>query len=218
VKIYLLLIDHERHFFYSDIDDEPEFDEHEPPESTREHSGLRAWAQRQLKKLQDEWNHANHGPMQWMRRLWDWLHSFSHPDEAMLARLRTAKRIHLHHPASLAEEKVNEIWYGYLGQQWRRHWAWLAINGTVAPFTIPLALLPGPNVIGFWFLYRTIHHAAVVWGLSRVRRGVIETEYHAVEQLDVPVSHDPSGKTSHPALRSEASDLGDHVARQRSSR
>jgi hypothetical protein len=88
------------------------------------------------------------------------------------------------------------------------------INGTIAPFTIVLALLPGPNVIGYWFLYRAIHHMLVVWGIGRVRRAVVVTEYRAIEQLDIPVASDASGKSSHPALRAEASALDEHVARR----
>ena len=87
--------------------------------------------------------------------------TLTHPDEAMLARLRSARRIDLYHPASRAGDEIHAIWRGYLSQQWWRHLLWFSFNGVVSvPTIVILWILPGPNLIGYWFAYRAIHHAA----------------------------------------------------------
>ena len=116
----------------------------------------------------------------WMRRAWDWLHTLVRPDEAMLARLRRLARIKLHHPAARSEVDVRASWRNYLARQWRRHFFWLVFNAVIAPAAALLSILPGPNVIGFWFAYRAIHHGIVVWGITRARRNLIPIELHPV--------------------------------------
>ena len=76
-------------------------DSSEPPPS-----GLRGWIQTELLKFKSAWKHPESGAVRWMRRAWDWLHSWTHPDEAMLARLWTARTIDLYHPAARPADEV----------------------------------------------------------------------------------------------------------------
>jgi hypothetical protein len=154
-----------------------------------------------------------------MRRSWDWLHSWAHPDELMLARLRTARTIDLHHPAARPGDEVRALWQGYLGQQWRRHLVWLVFNGSIAPPAIAILwILPGPNLIGYWFAYRAIHHLLVVWGIRRVRRAVIPTELYPSTALNELIERDNEGKATHAALDGATELLDEHVAWHDSSR
>jgi hypothetical protein len=219
VKIYLLLIDHERFFFYWDPSDASSDwgeadDSTEPPRS-----GVRGWVQAKFHKFSSAWNQPHSLAMRWMRRAWDWLHTWGHPDEAMLARLWKARTIDLHHPAARPGDEVRELWQGYLGQQWRRHLVWLIFNGTIAPPAIAILwILPGPNLIGYWFAYRAIHHLLVVGGIRRVRRKVIATELHPVRELDTLIERDDFGKATHPAIGYGAALLEEHLAWHESSR
>jgi hypothetical protein len=213
VKIYLLLIDHERFFFYAD-ESEASHDVGEGNDpSGPPRSGVRGWLHHHYLRFKSAWQHADSGAMLWVRRTWDWLHSLAHPDEAMLARLRSGRTIELHHPMSRPGDEVSAIWRDYLTQQWRRHLIWLSINAVIAPVALAtLWPLPGPNLIGYWFAYRAIHHALVVTGIRRVRRGVIRTELHPVAALDVPIEYHAEGKARHAALDGAAVRLGEHVA------
>jgi hypothetical protein len=148
----------------------------------------------------------------WVRRVWDWLHTLIRPDEPMLARLRSARRIKLHHPAARSEAHVLGEWQSYLTRQGRRHYLWLGVNALITPFATVLAVLPGPNVIGIWFAYRTVHHMIVVWGISRAQRNQIPMELEPVESLDQPVSHDGEGKARHAALEGADEKLDRHVS------
>ena len=99
----------------------------------------------------------------------------------MLVRLRSARRIELHHPASRSAEEVRRLWREYLDHRWWRHVLWMSANALVAPRPcLMLWILPGPNVIGYWFAYRAVHHALIVWGIRRVRRGAVELELRPV--------------------------------------
>ena len=95
---------------------------------------------------------------------------------------------------------VHAIWTDYLNKQWWRHLAWLIVNGTIAPFTLLLFPLPGPNLIGYWFAYRAVHHTLVVWGIRRVLRKSTPTELHPVVALDLPIERDGDCNVGHSAL------------------
>ena len=163
-------------------------------------SGIRKWIHDRLEKFKAAWQDAGSGALYWMRRAWDWLHTLVRPDEAMLARLWSARRIKLHHPAARSEVDVRANWRNYLDRQWRRHLFWLVFNAVITPPSVILAVLPGPNLIGFWFAYRAIHHVIVVWGITRAQRNLVPTELHPLESLDLPIEHDDDGKARHAAL------------------
>ena len=130
----------------------------------------------------------------------------------MLVRLRSARRIDLNHPASRPADEVRTLWGAYLTHRWWRHLLWMTLNGLIAPFTVVFAVLPGPNVIGYWFAYRAIHHTLIVWGLRRVRNGRIPVDLHALASLDRPIEVDEAGKSKHDALDGQAELLDEHVA------
>jgi Mitochondrial K+-H+ exchange-related len=211
LNIYLLSIDHARFFFFSDeseashdLDDAA--DASKPPPT-----GVYGWIRARSTRFKSAWKHADSGALLWMRRSWDWLHTWEHPDEAMLARLWSDRRIDLHHPSARSADDVRAIWADYLKRQGGRHLVWLIINGLIAPIAALFAILPGPNLIGYWFAYRAIHHSLVVWGIRRVQRNRIATELHPIAALDLPIERDRDGKTVHAALGGAAAGLAGHV-------
>ena len=210
MKIYLLLLDDARFFFFSDESEAAHENPDNPVDPPR--TGLSGWFHARYTRFRIAWQHADSGALLWMRRVWDWLHSWTHPDEAMLARLWSARIVDLRYPASRREDDVRAIWSGYLRQQWRRHLVWLVLNGLIAPFAFLLFVLPGPNLIGYWFAYRAIHHTLVVWGIGRVQRNKAPTELHPIAALDLPIERDGDGKSSHVALTGSATRLDEHVA------
>jgi hypothetical protein len=212
VKIYLLLIDDARFFFYSDESEASDDNDHNDDSSGPRRSGVRGWVLAKYDRFRSAWEHADSGALHWMRLSWDWLHSWTHPDEAMLARLWSARTVELYHPAARRGDEVRAIWMDYLRQQWRRHLVWLIVNAVIAPISVLFAILPGPNLIGYWFAYRAIHHSLVVWGIRRVRRDKIPTELHPTRALDLPVEIGKDGKPAHAALADRATGLDMHMA------
>jgi hypothetical protein len=207
VKIYLLLIDHARFFFYADESAGSDDRDHSDDSLTARRTSVRGWILAKYDRFRSAWQHADSGALQWMRQLWDWLHTWTHPDEAMLARLWSARRVDLHHPATRGGDEVVAVWKDYLRQQWRRHFVWLVVNSVIAPISLLFAILPGPNLIGYWFAYRAVHHALVIWGIRRVQRNTMPTELHPIEALDLPVEVGPDGKHTHAALAGRGTGL-----------
>jgi hypothetical protein len=210
VKVYLLFVDDEECFFYSD---ESEIDDFEAEASAPPVSSWRGWLEDRRLRFQNAWHHSETGLAGWARRNWDWLHSFFHPDESLLVRLRATKRVDLHHPTSRQRDAVAETWRGYLGRKWRSHLVWLSVNSIIAAVTLVLLWpLPGPNLIGYWFAYRAIHHWLIVCGLGAVRKGRTPTRFHAETSLDQPIERDRNGKVRHAAIKGRGIRLDDYVS------
>ena len=199
MKVYLLSIDNRRFFFYADAAAAREEDDRAEPSAPP--TGVWGRLQERYHKIKSTGERSDSWIVQWTRRSWDWLHSWSHPDESMLVRLRSTRRIDLHHPAARPADEVRALWTDYLNHRWWRHLLWMTANGLVAPFALAtLWILPGPNLIGYWFAYRAVHHALIVWGIRRVRRERIDLDLHPVAELDWPIAVDDAGKASHAAL------------------
>ncbi len=89
----------------------------------------------------------------------------------------------------------------------------MSANAVVAPPALALLWpLPGPNVIGYWFAYRAIHHALIVLGIRRLCRDEVAIELCPRDELDRPIERDENGKARHVALDGEATHLDEHVA------
>ena len=212
VKIYLLSIDNRRFFFYADESEAEREEGDGPGAASPRTSGLWGWLHDHYERFKSAWERSEARVAVWTRRAWDWAHSWTHPDESMLVRLRSARRLELHHPASRHGPEVSVLWRDYLNHRWWRHLLWLSVNSIVAPFTLLLVPLPGPNVIGYWFTYRAIHHALIVWGIRRVRKGRIPLDLYPLTSLDRPIERDDTGKAKHAALDGDAAQLDEHVA------
>jgi Mitochondrial K+-H+ exchange-related len=212
VKVYLLTIDNRRFFFYADASEAAREDEGIAEPSVPPAAGFWGRLQDRYHQFKSTWEHSDSRIAQWTRRSWVWLHSWSHPDESMLVRLRSARRIDLHHPTSHSATKVRALWVDYLNHRWWRHLLWMSLNGVIAPFTIVFAILPGPNVIGYWFAYRAIHHSLIVWGIRRVRAGRIRVDLHALAWGEAGDERGEGGEARHAALDGDAAELDEHVA------
>ena len=208
MKVYLLLVNDEEFFFYSDDSEADESREDDPAPL----SGVRGWLQKRWYRVQKVFHEADAGVARWARRCWDWLHSLTRPDESMLVRLRSTRHVDLQHPASRAEEDVARIWHDYLARRWRAHAVCLSYNTIIAPAALALLWpLPGPNLIGYWFAYRAVHHWLILRGIRSVRKGRIATRYHADTTLDQPVQRDPEGKARHAAVNGSGDRLDDYL-------
>ena len=176
LKLHLVKVDPQngRGVFY------PEPPTDDEAETTQHHRGVRGWAESTFRRFREKWQHSHGKAAETTRRVWAWLHKRTHPDEPLLARLRSAGSIELTYPTSLTGTAVaRSSWCELLARSRRRHAFWLVANSLVAPLSIVLAPLPGPNILGYWFVYRAIHHWLILVGLRRVRNGRIPTRFLA---------------------------------------
>jgi hypothetical protein len=102
-------------------------------------------------------------------RVLAWLLRLIHADESMLRHLRTATSVDLLHPPELPPQQARELWSSMLRRGRRRHVFWLVVDAVIAPLSIVLAPLPGPNVVGYWILFRVVCHWLAFRGAARAQ-------------------------------------------------
>jgi hypothetical protein len=104
------------------------------------------------------------------RRALAWLSRRREPDEPLLRALRSATSLDLHHPSNLTPKKARREWRHYLARRRNTHFFRAGIDLALAALSLPLMILPGPNVVGFWFLWRSGLHGLIVLGTRRALR------------------------------------------------
>jgi Mitochondrial K+-H+ exchange-related len=179
LKVFLLHLDQEHSIFYSEG---PET----LAEAVAEHpsEGIRGWAEKKYNDIQRTLTESEQGIGLKMRRAWEWLQKRTDSDELLLRALRGAAKIRLHHSTETLPETAIETWNEYLARRNRKHITWLTVNAITVPFTLLLAPIPGPNIIGYWFLYRAFCHVFAIMGLRRARDGELKVECFDSECLD----------------------------------
>jgi hypothetical protein len=165
--------------------------ESEDAESTR--PGVRGWAERRLRRVKEGFQHSQNGAARSTRRFWSWLNRWIHPDEPLLGRVRSAVRVAVEHPSSLTEREAREAWTALIASGRRRHGTWFVVNALIAPLSVLLAPLPGPNLIGYWFAYRAWQDGMILLGIRRVSIGTVEITFQHNPDL-ASVGDDPRGR------------------------
>jgi hypothetical protein len=187
VKVYLVRITERRHVFYSEgpeTVEEPASDR--SPEGRR---GLRSWLERKLRYWQLSIRRSKQGAGAALRTVWDWLQRFVGPDETLLRGLRHAREVRLHHPAAMSPQTAQSAWRRYLKGRWTHHLTWLLVDLILSIASIALMILPGPNVVGYWLVYRAGCHALALFGVRRASNRQIVTELEPTGALDLPIGH-----------------------------
>jgi Mitochondrial K+-H+ exchange-related len=186
VNVFLLNVQRKsggtRPLFYAEPHPDGHEDGHDPDHPVEK--GVKGWAVARLRRLRGVWDHSEGRAAKYAHRAWDWLHSRTNPDEALLARLRSARVIEIHHAPSITANEAQAAWTAFLARARIRHWLWFLLNLVISPLTVLLAPLPGPNLIGYWFAYRAVHHWLILIGLGRARGSALETELHPSTTLE----------------------------------
>jgi hypothetical protein len=92
-------------------------------------------------------------------------------EQRLLWQLRTRSAATLVYPDTLVEAHAREILRRSLNADFERHRFWLAIDSLLSLGSIALVLLPGPNVVGYYFLFRMVGHYLSVRG---ARNGIVK--------------------------------------------
>lgn len=85
----------------------------------------------------------------------------------VLWHLRTADDLTAHTPADLGEDEARRIITDILKRDADRHWRWTAINLVLLAVSAPLALVPGPNVLAYFFTFNVVGRFLALRGARR---------------------------------------------------
>ena len=125
---------------------------------------------RTIHRLHERWRHAAHAAAQAtcggdaggrIARARDWLVrriAESIAEQRTLWSLRAVTAATFAYPSSLSDASASAGRERLLAHARRHHGRWLLINAAGVAVTAILVLLPGPNLIGYYFLCRAVGH------------------------------------------------------------
>jgi len=95
-------------------------------------------------------------------------------ESRLLWRLRNETRAGLVHPDDMTGERAVELARAQLAEDSASHLRWCIIDALVAIACIPISLIPGPNFLGYYFLFRAVGH---LYSLRGARHGLREVTW-----------------------------------------
>jgi Mitochondrial K+-H+ exchange-related len=96
-------------------------------------------------------------------------------EQRLLWRLRNETAATLVHPDDIAGARALQLARAEMSADYRKHRNWSAIDGVLAIVVgLVFFLIPGPNVLGWYFLFRAIGH---YFALKGARQGLDKVEW-----------------------------------------
>jgi hypothetical protein len=91
------------------------------------------------------------------RRLLRWV-AESIAEQRLLWQLRRRTEATLVHPHDLTDTQADRLLRRSLQRDWERHRFWMIVDLLGGIASLFLILVPGPNIIGYYFLFRIVGH------------------------------------------------------------
>lgn len=98
-------------------------------------------------------------------------------EQRLLWNLRRHEDATLLHPDDMAGADALAVMRQQLGRDFDKHRFWLAIDSVLMVGSAVLILIPGPNVVGYYFAFRVVGHFFSVRG---ARNGLARVQWTAV--------------------------------------
>ncbi len=93
--------------------------------------------------------------------------------QRLLWHLRRQTVVSLVHPEDLAPDKAQSIIREMLQADFEKHLRWLVVDVALGAVSLALVIIPGPNLLGYYFAFRIVGHLFSMrgarQGLTRVR-------------------------------------------------
>jgi len=91
-------------------------------------------------------------------------------EQRLLWELRGLAAATLVHPDDVSDSQAQQLLRRSLQRDWERHRFWLILDLLGGTASVLLIVLPGPNLIGYYFLFRIVGHYLSLRG---ARRGLV---------------------------------------------
>jgi hypothetical protein len=163
VDVYLVPIGRERYELYCEVPDEPE-----EPADERDKGFVRRMKDRfaaVLAEAERERHRSHAGEDADDRgvfgrakaRLMRWV-AESIAEQRLLWHLRRQTSACLYHPTDIEEQRATTLLREQLRRDFERHRFWLVIDSLLFIASGLLVLVPGPNVVAYYFAFRMVGH------------------------------------------------------------
>jgi hypothetical protein len=122
----------------------------------------------------------------WLGRLQEWILGWVAEriaEQRLLWSLRSETTVTLMHPAAMPFDRALTLVHRMLQRDFDRHRIWLVVDSVLLIASAILAILPGPNIVAYYFAFRVVGHWLSMRGATQGRRRVTWTGC-ACEPLD----------------------------------
>ena len=177
MDVYLVPVGPERYELYCEVPDEPEEPEPERPSGfvrrmKARFSAMLAEAERERRRTREEREAEDRGVLARMKaRFMRWV-AESIAEQRLLWHLRRQDAACLHYPTDVEEPQAITILRRQLGRDFDRHRFWLIIDSLLFIASGLLVLVPGPNLVGYYFAFRMVGHFLSLRGARHGLDGV----------------------------------------------
>ena len=79
-------------------------------------------------------------------------------EQRVLWHLRTATAAKLHHPVTIPSARALEVATAEFKKDLSKHRLWCFIDAAIVVIQTPLAFVPGPNFLAYYFIFRSVGH------------------------------------------------------------
>lgn len=181
MDVYLVPIARDRYELYCEVPDDAE----EPPEDRatgivprvkRGFAAVLAEAERERRRTQAERDAEARGVFARMKAHFMCWVAESIAEQRLLWHLRRQTIAHLHHPTDMSDGPALTVLRRQLKRDFDRHRFWLVIDSLLFVASGLLVLLPGPNVVGYYFAFRMVAHFLSLRG---ARQGLAVVQWDA---------------------------------------
>lgn len=162
MEVFLVPVAPDRYELYCEEPDDPAPVDAAPPQGMLRRANLRfrealAEAERERRRVADPEEARPSWAERVKRRSLRWI-AESIAEQRLLWQLRGRAEAALVHPHDLTSEQADQLLRRSLQRDWERHRFWLIIDALGGAGSVLLILVPGPNVIGYYFLFRIVGH------------------------------------------------------------
>jgi hypothetical protein len=182
MDVYLVPVGRDRHELYCEVPDSPE-DVAEQMEGETSRGFFRRMRDRFRAMLAEAERERRHGHQARTEAGWAgrvkartlrWV-AESIAEQRLLWHLRHETAVRLFFPDDLDGAVPIDIMRAQLGRDYEKHRFWLLIDGAGLVVSGLLALVPGPNLIAYYFAFRLVGH---FFSLRGARRGLTFIQWH----------------------------------------
>ena len=180
MDVFLVPVAPERYELYCEEPDAPEAAAGEAPPTgvlRRVHQRFQqtiAAAERERRRVPDPSEAAPSLFVRVKRRLLRWV-AESIAEQRLLWQLRRRTAASLVHPDDLTDVQADRLLRRSLQRDWERHRFWMIVDLFGGIASIGLILLPGPNILGYYFVFRIVGHFLSLRGARQGLRNVTWT-------------------------------------------
>ena len=175
MDVYLVPVGADKYELYCEIPDEPHEGAAEAPRGY-----VRKLVHRFREMIADAERERRHGPSETPARGWvgrvrarmmRWV-AESIAEQRLLWHLRRQMEAYLHYPDDLDQQQAAALLRNQLGRDFDKHRFWLAIDAVGLLASALVMLVPGPNVLAYYFAFRIVGHYLSLRGAKQGLSGV----------------------------------------------